>query len=543
MLKYIFIFFIFNILLLSLPTHAQGVRLRSPRQTVETHLKFLSEEYQKKPNAWRYTLYSSYALNNPNIDNETRKDIQQRAVMLQEIYEGLGEYIIYDEIPDNANYTDSTKYNKSVYYIASSFGIDIYLEKVSNGNWYYSKETIEKIPELYTKVFPLHLERRFGIDITKGDKYLNLTVYQYIGIAILILVAFILFKIAKFLILKIAVLLLHQKENKDLLTGYIGEVAHPLSLAFLVIGLRVLTRTLQLPLEYSYYVQGFFDIAQIVFLTYVSYLFINVVGFYMDILAQKSGSSLNPQLNALLRKAMRIVVVVIGFWFFSESVGWNVTSIIAGLSLGGLAVALAAQDTLKNVFGSLMILVDKPFKIGDWILTEGIEGTVENIGFRSTRIRTFYNSLITVSNAKIADMNIDNMGIRQMIRYRTKISITYDTPPALIETYVSGIRQMIDKHPHTHKENSFVFLHDFTTSALDILLVVHFITSSALEEFKWRQEFLFEVIHLAEHLGVRFAFPTSTVHIENMPEKQPLITKSNLPKAEYEKKLKEFLEK
>ncbi|TAH18048.1 MAG: mechanosensitive ion channel family protein [Cytophagales bacterium] len=530
--------------LINLSYGQNTIRLRSPRQTVETHLKFLSEEYQKKSNAWRYTMYSSYALNNPTITNEARKDIQQRAVMLQEIYEGLGEYIVFDEIPDNANYTDSTKYNKNVYYLTSRFGIDIYLEKTSNGNWYYSKETIENIPELYKKVFPLHLQKLFGLDITNAEKFLNLTSYQYIGIAVLLILALLLFKVFKLIINKILSRILKRTaENTEVFEGYLSQIAQPLSLAFLVIVLRVLVRSLQFPLEYSYYIQGSFSLAQIVFLTYVAYKLVNIVGAYMDTWANKTGSSLNPQLNVLLRKTARILIVLVGIWLFTEDIGWNITGVIAGLSLGGLAIALAAQDTLKNVFGSMMILVDKPFKIGDWIITEGIEGKVEDIGFRSTRIRTFYNSLITVSNAKIADMNIDNMGIREMIRYRTRIAITYDTPPILIDTYINGLRQIIDNHPYTHKENSYIFLHDFAASSLDILFVVHFITSDVLQEFAWRQETLLKAIHLAEHLGVRFAFPTSTLHIENMPEKQPLTSRKRLTKEEYQQKLNEFLGK
>ncbi len=544
MFRYKLSFLIFIGLFLINSSYAQNaIRLRSPRQTLETHLKFLSEEYQKKPSAWRYTMYSSYALNNPTLTNEMRKEIQQRAVMLQEIYEGLGEYIVFDEIPDNVNYTDSTKYNKSVYYITSRFGVDVYLEKASNGNWYYSKETVENIPELYNRVFPLHLQKLFGLDITNAEKFLNLTLYQYIGIVILCLIAFLLFNIFKFVINKILSRILKRTEDKEVFESYLAQIARPLSLALLVISLRVLVRTLQFPLEYSYYIQGFFAVAQIVFLTYVAYKLVNIIGAYMDSWAQRTGSSLNPQLNALLRKTARIVIVLVGIWFFTENVGWNVTGVIAGLSLGGLAVALAAQDTLKNVFGSMMILIDKPFKIGDWIIAEGIEGKVEDIGFRSTRIRTFYNSLITVSNAKIADMNIDNMGIREMIRYRTRISITYDTPPAMIETYIDGLRQILDSHPYTHKENSYIFLHDFAASSLDILFVVHFITSDVLQEFEWRQETLLKAIHLAAHLGVRFAFPTSTLHIENMPEKQSLILKQTLTKQEYQRKVKEFLEK
>jgi len=526
-------------LLLSSQVTAQW-SLRSPRQTVETHLKYLSEEYQTRNNAWRYALYSSYALNNPNLSKQARKDLQHRAVMLKEIYEGLGEYIVFEDIPDNPNYTDSTQKGKNIYTVVSRLGVDIYLEKI-NGNWYYSKETVENIPLMYQTVFPLQLEKYLGINIDAGEKYLGLTIYQYIGIAVLLFISVFLFKIIQFFVEFILAKVFKQKDKGEVFIAYLVQIARPLSLAFLIIFLRILVRALQLPLEYSYVIHHFFDIAQIVFLTYVAYKAVNILGFYLDAWSQRPNNALNLQFNSLLRKTLRILVVIFGTWAFTETIGWNITGIIAGLSLGGLAVALAAQDTLKNVFGSMMILLDKPFKIGDWIVTDGIEGKVEEIGFRSTRIRTFYNSLITISNAKITDMKIDNMGIRQMIRYRTRISITYDTPPALIEAYIEGIREIIKAHPYTNKENYMVFLHDFAASSLDILLIVHFITPDVVQEFAWRQEILLKVIHLADFLGVRFAFPTSTIHIESMVGQGSMIDNAKMSKEAYQAKVQEFL--
>lgn len=533
------LFYIVCFLLLTSEVTAQW-SLRSPRQTIETHLKYLSEEYQTRNNAWRYTLYSSYALNHPQLSKQARTNLQQRAVMLKEIYEGLGEYIVFEDIPDNPNYTDSTQKGKNIYTVVSRLGVDIYLEKI-NGNWYYSKETVENIPLMYQTVFPLQIEKYLGVSMDSGEKYLGLTFYQYIGIVFLLIISFFLFKTIQFLVEFVLAKVFRQKDKGEVFISYLVQIARPLSLAFLIAFLRILVRALQLPLEYSYFIQHFFDIAQIIFLTYVAYKAVNILGFYLDAWSQRPNNALNLQFNSLLRKTLRILVVIFGIWAFTETIGWNITGIIAGLSLGGLAVALAAQDTLKNVFGSMMILLDKPFKIGDWIVTDGIEGKVEEIGFRSTRIRTFYNSVITVSNAKITDMKIDNMGIRQMIRYKTRISITYDTPPALIEAYIEGIREIIKAHPYTNKENFMVFLHDFAASSLDILLIIHFFTSEVAQEFVWRQEILLKIVHLAEFLGVRFAFPTSTIHIESMVGQGSMIENAKLSKEAYQTKIQEFL--
>ena len=131
--------------------------------------------------------------------------------------------------------------------------------------------------------------------------------------------------------------------------------------------------------------------------------------------AEKTVSTLDDQLIPLLRKFLKAVVLVLGAVWILSRLDFNVTALLAGVSLGGLAFALAAQDTLKNMFGSLLIFLDKPFQVGDWIQADSIDGTVEEVGFRSTRVRTFANSVIYVPNGKLSDMMVNNMGMRNTV--------------------------------------------------------------------------------------------------------------------------------
>ena len=135
---------------------------------------------------------------------------------------------------------------------------------------------------------------------------------------------------------------------------------------------------------------------------------------------------------------------MLGILIVLQNMGVNVFSLLAGLGLGGLAFALAAKDTAANLFGSIMILTDRPFKIGDWVKMDGVEGTVEEIGFRSTRVRTFYNSLITIPNATIANVQIDNLGVRQYRRTTATLGVTYDTSMEKMNQFVEGIRKIIE---------------------------------------------------------------------------------------------------
>jgi MscS family membrane protein len=208
------------------------------------------------------------------------------------------------------------------------------------------------------------------------------------------------------------------------------------------------------------------------------------------------------------------MVIITGSLVVLQNFGVNVGSLIAGLGIGGLAFALAAKDMLANLFGSIMIFLDKPFQIGDRVTVEGVDGMVEEVGFRSTRIRTLENSLVSVPNSKVADSAINNFGLRKYRRYRTILSVTYATTTAQIEAFTEGIKALILQNPITRKDAFDVALHDFGESGLNILLIVFFETNDWNVEVQERHNLLINIRQLAEKLGVQFAFPTRTLHIE-----------------------------
>ena len=140
----------------------------------------------------------------------------------------------------------------------------------------------------------------------------------------------------------------------------------------------------------------------------------------------------------LFRTSVRLFVTFIAILFVLQNLDINVSSLIAGLGLGGLAIALAAQDTVRNLLGGVTIFADKPFEVGDWVVVDGVEGTVEAVGFRSTRVRTFYNSLISVPNGNLMDSGIDNMGQRRWRRYKTTLGVAYHTKPDQLQVLLRG---------------------------------------------------------------------------------------------------------
>ena len=259
------------------------------------------------------------------------------------------------------------------------------------------------------------------------------------------------------------------------------------------------------------------NLIQIIFgvaITWFIYCCVDVFDVFFKLKKGNEKSLLENQLIPFLEKVLKIMVILFGFLVVLQNIGINVFSLLAGLGLGGLAFALAAKDTAANLFGSIMILSDIPFKIGDWVVVDGVEGTVEEIGFRSTRIRTFYNSLVTIPNANMANAQIDNMGERKYRRVNTHLDIVYNTPKEKIEKFITGIQQIIQSHPSTRKDLYHVYFSDYGESSLKVMLYFFFIADDWGEELKCKQDIYFKILDLACELNVEFAYPTQTLYFE-----------------------------
>lgn len=242
-------------------------------------------------------------------------------------------------------------------------------------------------------------------------------------------------------------------------------------------------------------------------LTYLSYQLVDLLAFYLYQRGNQKSSQVIVHLLPLLRKAAKVLVVSIGVLWIMKSLNFDTKALLAGFSISGVAFALASQDTLKNLFGSLMILVDKPFSVGDVIVAGAIEGKVEEIGLRSTRLRTTQESVIYVPNSKLADAPIDNYGSRRHRRFFTSLILAYDTPPALIEAFVEGLRQMVPQHPYVVKDRCFIYLKDLKESKLEVMTHIYFRITDYRRELQGRHEILTGMIKLASALGLSFAGP------------------------------------
>ncbi len=250
----------------------------------------------------------------------------------------------------------------------------------------------------------------------------------------------------------------------------------------------------------------------------VGFRLVDVAADYWREIAEETDSKLDDQLVPLARTAGKIFVGAIGAIFILQNLNINITSLVAGLGIGGVAIALASQDTLKNLLGGATILADKPFQVGDWVIVGDIEGTVEQVGFRSTRIRTFADSLITVPNARMTDTAVNNMGQRTWRRYYTTVGLAYHTDPDRIQAFVEGIRAIVRSADDMRHDYYIVELHSFGDSALNVMVYTFIAASTWNEELRTRHVFNLNIIRLANELQVEFAFPTQTLHVASRVE-------------------------
>jgi MscS family membrane protein len=242
-------------------------------------------------------------------------------------------------------------------------------------------------------------------------------------------------------------------------------------------------------------------------------LIIDLFISYLTKQVRRTRTKLDDLLVPLLSRMLKILVICIGVITFADMLQLPLAGLISGMGIGGLAIAFASKDAIANLFGSITVLMDQPFEIGDWIIVEGVEGSVESVGMRSTRVRTFYNSVITVPNNMLTNAVIDNMGRRKYRRFTSSLSMEYGTDVRKIITFVEGVRELIRLHPMTRKDYFHVYLNQFSASSLDVMLYCFFECPDWSAELRERERLMVDIIRLAEKVGVAFAFPTQTIHM------------------------------
>ena len=221
---------------------------------------------------------------------------------------------------------------------------------------------------------------------------------------------------------------------------------------------------------------------------------------------------LDNHLMSILRRAVLAVIWSFGVVMALNNVGVDVGTLIAGLSIGGLAFALAAQDTIKNIYGGFTIFTDRPFRIGDRIKVDGFDGFVEEIGIRSTRIRTLEKRLVTMPNYRLVEASVENISEEPMRRVLMKLGLTYNTTPEKMNEAMSILRDIPNRINNVFEKDIVVAFTDFTDFSL-VITFVYFIRRDA-DVMETPSQVNTEILRAFNAAGLQFAYPTQTVYIE-----------------------------
>lgn len=221
----------------------------------------------------------------------------------------------------------------------------------------------------------------------------------------------------------------------------------------------------------------------------------------------------NRTLNSLLNKVYKVVVLVLGIMTMAQETGLPVGSLVASAGLVGLTVSLAAQDSAKNLFSGLVILLDKPFVIGDWITVGDVEGEVVDISFRSTKVRALDNSLYILTNSNVSAATINNGTQRNKRLYRFTLGVTYDTTRPQLEQLMADLTAMLKSSPYTYEESVLVKLTGFGDSSIDLLVSAYLRTADINRFLQMQNDLNLDLMDVMKQDGVDFAFPSTTVYL------------------------------
>lgn len=403
----------------------------------------------------------------------------------------------------------------------------LYLEQIGP-NWRFSKSTVRDMPEIFREIehslSKKEMRKLGGQTATwltirsyipeqlKGTTFI-LEDWHWIAALLTLLVAALLHVTLTFLIQRVLYRLIPSRLS-DSPGPAIASIRKPIFVIVFTSALQILLSTFDLQIDFYTFAITWIATVRILAIMLLSIRLIPMFTAHIHRITV-DGSVRADILYPLVEKGAWLCIVIIGAVQILWTHGVNVSGLAAGLGLGGLAFALAAKDTVENIFGAVAILIDQPFKVGDNISMSGITGTVEHIGLRSTRLRTPENSLLSLPNSKIIASHVDNLGARTSVRARTMLYLPLTTPPSSIEALCGGLRAILVSHPLCVKDSIVANLSELNVGSLGILVQFNLTIQTWAEEQKRKEEIFLAFLRLLTELGLSLAIPTQEVFMNN----------------------------
>ncbi len=293
----------------------------------------------------------------------------------------------------------------------------------------------------------------------------------------------------------------------------------PLRAFFILLGFYLAILFLKIPLKLSDNVmkvvdKGFIIVSTLAFAKGLAESFTPKSSLYKKI-KEKTNPNVEDSMFDFILKVIRIVIYLIAAFIVITTLGVNLNGLVAGLGISGVIVTLAAQDTAKNLFGGLVIFLDKPFVVGDWIQMDSFEGTVEDITFRSTRVRTFENSLVNIPNSIISNSSIINWSKMEKRRYRTNLCIELNTPIEKLEEFKEKVEKMLQERDAIVDDSIIVKFDTITDNGLNVLICSYTDSVDYPSYLAEREDINYKIMKILKEENIELAYDTKTVFVKN----------------------------
>ena len=514
-------------------------QLDSPRATMFTFLTAMGEA--RRDSERTQTAYAMAASTMAGSEEWDPRTLRQRCDMLLALLDRIGT-VTPEQLPDKAEtlaqnlllfqyFPQHPEHDWVWEKVDGGPRGSLVLTKQADGNWQFSRTTMATLSTLYESMIKLPARHQTSSQLadlvaptwerTGWQGWINLFISIFIGVTLGKLVSMGFRSFGDRV----------EKRGWPARATVLRNAANPVSLGIVTLGLAIGLQLIHLE-------QGLFEFSLriIKFLYLLSfgwflYNLVDVLDLWLRDLTARTESKLDDMLVPLVRKTLRIFLIVVFSLVVAQNVfGLNITGWLAGLGIAGLAVSLAAQDSIKNLFGSITVFFDRPFSVGDFINFENQDAMVEEIGFRSTRMRTFDGHVVTVPNMKFIDGSVRNISARPSVRRVLDVTITYDTPPDKVERALQIIKDILAEPEMTavfdlDKLPPRVVFNDFNAASLNIRVIYWFMLRDGRtfwDGMAFAEKFNLKLFRAFAKEGIDFAFPTQTLYLAG-DHKRPLV--------------------
>jgi MscS family membrane protein len=389
--------------------------------------------------------------------------------------------------------------------------VDLLVQRPPGGDrWLIAPSTVARIPALYAEFGESPFAERLP-DVLTENRLLEVALWQWIGlVALLFVTALVALAATRLVVRSVRVAIRRSATGWDETLAELGVGPLRLTIGVLIFSAAAPALALAVPV---YKVVSALEKAVTIFaFTWVVVRVVDVVARAQAQRLAARGRAAATALVPMARRTAKVAIVLVAAVAALQNFGFDVTGIVAGLGIGGLAVALAAQKTVENLFGGFSLAVDQPVRVGDFCRFGDQVGTVEDVGLRSTRIRTLDRTVVTVPNAAFATMQLENFAVRDRIWLSTTIGLRYETTPDQLRWVLVEVKKLLLAHPKIHPDPARVRFAGFGASSLDLEIFAYVLTGDINEFLAVREDVFLRVMDVVAASGTGFAFPSQTIY-------------------------------